>query len=279
MNFEEYRAIKAINFSSLKHMRKSPKSFKHELANNSPSTVGRDLGKATHCLVLEPEKFNNEFAVYTGKIRKGKDWDTFVKEHQRQTILKESEYEQCSQVAREVRSNPIVVHLLSSGKPEHTITWKDRTNGLDCKARLDFLSDVDGRLTILDLKGVTDIRNERFRIEAGRNFYHGQMAWYREGVSTVYGEIADCLILGVEHKAPFDSAVFKFEEESLDYGWFDCCDMMQRVLSCQQSNTWPGCYDSIQPLAIRKWELGSNPEDDIEEIGLDFGTGDEQETL
>lgn len=271
MNFEEYRAIPAINFSALKSMRKSPKSYKYELTNNSPSTVGRDLGKATHTAVLEPHRFNIDYSIFDGKIRKGKAWELFKKENANKTILKAEEAEHCLRIAREVRSNPIVAHLLSSGKAEHSITWNDKSTNLPCKARLDFVSDVDGKLAILDLKAVTDIRNERFRVEAGRNFYHGQMAWYREGLSiNNYGQVADCLILGVEHKAPFDSAVFQFEEESLDCGWFDCCEMMQKVLSCQETNIWPGCYNSIQPLVIRKWELGSNPEDDIGEVGLDF---------
>lgn len=275
MNFEDYRAIDAINFSALKSMRKSPKQFKYDLENGTVSSVGKSLGTATHTAVLEPEKFNDTYAVFEGKTRKGALWNKFEKENSHKIILKRQEAEHCLRVAREVRANPIVAHYLSKGTPEKTIQWKDKTTGLNLKARVDFLSEVDGKLTILDLKGVSDIRNERFRIEAGRNFYHGQLAWYREGISNLYnGEVADCLILGVEHKAPFDSAVFKMEEESLEHGWYDCFEMLQSVAKCRLENSWPGCYNSVQDLVIRKWELSSNPENDIEELGLDFESDD-----
>ena len=60
------------------------------------------------------------------------------------------------------------------------------------------------------------------------------------------------------------------EDESLDCGWFDCEEMIKKVAECKNSDNWPGCYDSLQGLAIRRWELGSNPEDDISELGLNF---------
>lgn len=277
MNFDEYRAIKAINFSSLKSMRKSPKQFKHDLDNGIVDSTGKALGRATHTAVLEPEKFNDEYAIYTGKTRKGKDWDKFVKEHPNQTILKEAEAEHCLQIAKEVRSNPVAAHYLSKGQAEKTITWKDRTTGLLCKSRLDFLSEVDNRITIIDLKGCRNIQCESFRIEAGKSGYHRQLAFYREGISQQpgYTDDIDCVIIAVEFNAPFDVAVFKMGEDELVAGAHDNADFLQKVASCQLDNQWPGCYDSIQPLILRKWETGLGVEEDVEELGLDFGTENE----
>ena len=90
MNFDEYRSIKAVNFSTLKLIRKSPKHYKWNIDHGSEDTTGRSLGRATHCLVLTPELFNEEFSIYDGKVRKGKLWDKFEAENQNKTILKES---------------------------------------------------------------------------------------------------------------------------------------------------------------------------------------------
>ena len=153
MNFEEYRAIKAVNFSSLKSMKKSPKQFKYDLEHGIADSTGKALGRATHTAVLEPEKFNEEYAIYDGERRAGADWKLFEKENAKKQILKRAEAEHCLRIAREVHANPVAAHYLSKGQAEKTILWKDRVTGLDCKARIDFLSEVDGKLTIVDLKG------------------------------------------------------------------------------------------------------------------------------
>ncbi len=279
MNFDEYRAIKAINFSALKSMRKSPKHYKWNLDHGSEDTVGRSLGRATHCAVLTPDEWNNEFVVYPGKTRKGKAWDLFEKENSTKTILKGNEAAKVWHVARQVRANPVIAHLLSSGYPEHTLTWTDKITGKLLKCRADFISTVDGKLQVLDLKACQDIRAERFRVEAGKQFYHGQLAFYREGVAANFGgQVAECVLLGVEIAAPYDSAAFKMEETALEIGWEECAEMLQQVSECERTGEWPGCYNAVQEMAIRRWELGLNDNSDIGELGLDFDSDSDDES-
>lgn len=272
MNFEEYRAIKAINFSALKSMKKSAKQFRYDMDHGRPDSTGKQLGRATHVGVLEPEKWNDSFAIYEGKTRKGKDWDKFEQENSHKEILKRNEAEHCLRIAREVRANPVAAHYLSKGRPEYTLQWIHDDTGLSCKARLDFLSEVDGKLTIVDLKGCRNVQAESFRIEAGKNGYHRQFAYYQQGVAKNFdGIVPECVIIAVEFNAPFDVAVFRLEEEALVAGAFDNDEFLQKVKACQEKNEWPGCYGAIQDLVLRKWETGLGETDnDIEELGLDF---------
>ncbi len=273
MNFDEYRAINAINFSSLKSMKKSPKQFKYDLENGIVDSVGKSLGRATHTATLEPDKFNEEYAIYTGKIRKGKDWERFKSENPRKTILKEDEAEHCLRIAREVRLNPIANKYLTGGKPEHTIQWTDSGSGQRCKARLDYLNDIDGKIYIVDLKGCQTVLLQNFRVEAGKNSYHRQLGYYKSGISQLYpGREIECIIIGVEHKQPHDVCVYRMEEDSLIAGQEDCLGWLKLVAECVKSNTWNGCYGSEQELVIRKWEL-EIPDDTIEDIGLEFDEG------
>lgn len=270
MNFEQYRSIDAINFSTLKSMRKSPKQFKYDLENGKSDSVGKSMGRATHTAVLEPEKFNDEYAVFDGKIRKGKAWDLFEKENKNKTILKRDEAESVLRIAREVRSNPVVKRLLSVGEPEKTLQWIDPGSGLKAKARLDFLAKDGDELIIVDLKGTSDIRAEHFRRDAGKNGYHQQLGFYRSGVETIYSKTPKCVIIAVEIKPPHDVAVFKLEEEALDAGFYDCEEMLEKVAMCKTNNYWPGCYDSIQDLVLRKWDTGLDQEESASELGLEF---------
>lgn len=270
MNFEEYRAIKAINFSSLKSMKKSPKQFKHDLDNGIVDSTGKALGRATHTAVLEPDKFNDEYAIFDGKIRKGEDWKQFQKEHGHKTILKREEAEHCLEIAREVRANHVAAYYLSKGTAEKTLVWKDKVTGLDCKARVDFLSEVDNKLTLVDLKGCRNVQAESFRIEAGKNGYHRQLAFYQQGIAENYnGLVVDCVIIAVEFNAPFDCAVFKLEEEALIAGAHDNAEFLQKVASCQIDNRWPGCYSTIQDLVLRRWETGIS-DGELSDLELDF---------
>jgi PDDEXK-like uncharacterized protein DUF3799 len=273
MNFDEYRAIPAINFSALKSIGKSAKQFKHDLENGIPDSVGKSLGRATHCAVLEPEKFDSEFAVFDGKTRKGKSYTDFVSDNSNKTILKRDEYDSVMTVAKEVRANPVAAHYLSQGKAEHTIQWKDAVTGLDCKARVDFLSTVDNKVTLIDLKGTPDIRAELFRIEAGKRGYHRQLAYYQNGVCESSGRehVPECVIIAVEFKAPHDVAVFKLEEEAIYAGWEDCHNMLQQVAICRANNKYPGCYDAIQDLVLRKWETGLDQAESVSDLGLEMG--------
>lgn len=276
MNFEQYRAIDAINFSALKSMKKSPLQFKYDLDNGRSDSVGKALGRATHTAVLEPHKFNDEYAIYDGKTRRGKDWDLFEKENSRKTILKREEAEHCIKIAKVVRANPVAKHYLSKGKAEHTIEWSDKKTGLKCKARLDFLSEVDDKLTIVDLKGCSNVQAEIFRVEAGKQGYHRQLGYYQSGIEqTCDGQTADCVIIAVEYKAPHDVAVFKLEEDALFAGFSDCEEFLQKVAVCKTNNDWPGCYQSIQDLVLRKWETGLGTDDDAGDLGLEFVAEDE----
>lgn len=274
MNFETYQSIKAINFSTLKSMRKSPKQFKYNLEHGYSDSVGKTLGRAAHCAILEPDKFATEFAIYKGKIRKGADWEKFKAVHGEESIIKKDEYEKTIQLRDAVRNNPVASRYLSGGKPEHVIQWVDRVTGLSCKARLDYFNEIDGELVIVDLKGCVDVRLSAFQRECARGFYHGQLAFYQEGIATVYGKVPKCVIVAVEHVAPHDVAVYKMGEAELEAGYSDVSDFLQQVATCQANNSWPGCYDAEQDLVLRKWDLGI-PDESPEEIGLDMeGTTD-----
>ena len=276
MDFAEYQRIDAINFSALKSMRKSPKQFWHDLNNRKPDSTGKLLGRGAHTAILEPDRLQLDYHVFPGKTRRGKDWDAFVDQHGSENILKKEEYNKLITVRDAVRNHPVASRYLSKGKAEHTIVWNDRVTGLKCKARIDFLSEVDDTLTIVDLKGCRDVRSDIFRVEAGRMGYHMQLAWYREGIATLHdGLVPNCNIIAVEHIAPHDVAVFKMDEDALYAGAADCADMLQRVATCRIDNTWPGVYATEQDLTIRKWDLGLDDES-TDDLDLEFEPKEEE---
>ena len=72
-SFAEYRAIKAVNWSTLKAMDTSPKQYRHALVHESDDAVALRIGRAIHCFVLEPQEARKRLAVFDGKKRGTKD--------------------------------------------------------------------------------------------------------------------------------------------------------------------------------------------------------------
>ena len=130
MPFSEYRAIKAVNASFLADMTVSP-SHARQLKDKGYTTKTLDFGRAVHCAVLEPTKFNNEYAIYTGKTRRGKKWDAFNAANEGKEILKVEEETEAKLLAMSVHSHPLAAGLLlEDGISEATIIWNEPLSGM-----------------------------------------------------------------------------------------------------------------------------------------------------
>lgn len=263
-----YAAIRAVNWSTLKHIAESPLKYKHATENEREDTTALAQGRATHTAVLEPDEFPLEYVVFDGKVRRGKEWDAFKEMHASRTILKRDEYRECLAKRDAVRRNPAAAALLKSGEAEKTIEWTDVETGLFCKARLDWLGS-----SIVDLKGTKTIDARRFGQSAAQWGYYCQLAFYREGVRVLTGRELDCRIIAVEHEAPHDVAVFKLSEDDLYAGWEECRRLLKLLAECRESNRWPGRYESEQELSLPNWIR----EDDEDTTGLDLDWSRPQE--
>lgn len=107
-----------------------------------------DIGTLVHTKILEPEKFDDECAVYTGKTRKGKVWDAFKLENEGKTIVTLKEYGEVESCIKAIDKSPITKDLFSQGEAELSVFTDD--NGMRRKARADWINLVDGYID--DLK-------------------------------------------------------------------------------------------------------------------------------
>jgi exodeoxyribonuclease VIII len=261
----DYREMEGVNISTLKELRKSPAHYVYRLAHPREDSTGLKMGRANHTLVFEPDKWQAEYAVYPGLVRRGKAWDAFEEANQGKTILKQEEYESCLGVRDAVLAHPIVKQYLAKGEAEKVLTWTDKETGLKCKARLDLLS--HSVPAILDLKGSTSIDARIFGAVAARMVYHLQGAFYRMGArANGLGELP-FLIIGVECEPPHDVAVWSLDEDALYAGEEECRDLLRRVAECRASGKWPGRYEGEQVLYLPAWAIGETEDDDT---GLDL---------
>lgn len=82
------------------------------------SLAAFDVGTYFHTAVLEPEKLNEECAVFMGGIRRGKEWDDFKAASGSRAIITKSEKETADKLIAAIKNSPICMSLLDSSKPE-----------------------------------------------------------------------------------------------------------------------------------------------------------------
>jgi hypothetical protein len=264
MTFDDYRRIDAVNFSTLKAMAESPLHYQDAVNYAKEATSAMDVGTAGHCMVLEPDQFPPRYSVWTGKVRRGKEWDAFEAANADKTIITLAEYDGCKAMKDAVMAHTAAGPIFSSGgEAERVITWKDPETGIDCKGRIDWLCG-----SVVDLKTTKSANPRVFAATAARYKYHAQMAWYRWGVECATG-LAEwpCHLVVVESARPYDVVVYTLDELTLGAGLDECRGLLRQVAECRASGRWPGRYGGETTLNFPNWAF-TNDEDSAEELGV-----------
>ena len=265
MEFAAYREIDAVNWSSLKEMRKSPRHYLHRLHEPKADTAAMRRGRATHTAVFEPDRFPLDYVVWEGD-RRGKAYTAFCEQHPHQTILKADEYATCLAMRDAVRSHPVAGPLLTPpGEAEKVLTWTDEETGLACKARLDWW-----RVGLLaDLKTTAEIDARRFAATVERMGYHGQAAFYRAGLAANGLDAPPFRIVAVESAAPHDVAVYLLDDDAHYAGEVLVAELMARVAAGRFSLMWPGMYPEEVQLSLPAWAFPKEQGSALDVLGLE----------
>ena len=197
----DYNKIDAVRFSELKHLASSPLHYRHKLEEPTEPTAAMERGTAVHMAILEPARFEAEYAVYRGGRRQGTKWELFQEAHGDQRILKEDEYEIVLAMRDAVLRDPLVSRYLAKGDPEVALVWTDRKSGLLCKGRVDFLSRAVPDVS-LDVKTTATVRPFLFASSYAKLLYHLQAAFYGDGYETLTGRALSQVRERGVHRAP-----------------------------------------------------------------------------
>ena len=271
----EYDAIAALNISRLKAIKRSPQHYRHAL-DNPPEKSCLTLGNATHVGVLEPERYMNDFAVWTrrteaGKAapRNGKWWDEFQLANPNKTILTYDENALAYEIAAAVRFNPIANKYLAEGEPEVTLEWTLDAALLTrpAKGRVDWLTHIDGQPYLVGLKTARNCAHFAFGSQAAKLGYHLQWAYYFDGFKAIRGREPKMIEIVVESEAPFAVAVYRIEKDLIEQGREEYWEAAKILAECEERDEWPGPVPAEEALTLPSWAY--HQDDDLSEIGLE----------
>lgn len=247
MTDAEYRALPAINYSKLKHMAKSPLHYRHNIEHPAADNASFLLGRAVHCLVLEPFLFDSQFAIYEGRRdKRTKAYKEFLSELGDRDVLSVEEHEQALAMAEAVNEHPWVAELLAH---PHTFTekvsvWDDSAG--KCKAKLDIVHYSEERgLIVADLKTFFTTDVEQIRRQGAKFSWPIQHAHYLHAAAALFDVPLHVVEykaynIVVENKGPYDCTVVQWLDATLDSAFLRHRGLLDRLAECEETQQWPG---------------------------------------
>lgn len=272
---EAYEAIDAVNWSTLKHLGKSPAHYLHGLTDKSGDSEARQRGRVLHLAIFEPERMARDVVVFH-EARRGKAWEAFEAKHAGKEIVTSRMYEHVTALAAAVRTNAMAARYVSGGLPEHTVTWRYRSAPIEhieghefaCKGRLDFIADLGA---IVDLKGSRDGSPGGFAREVLRYEYHAQAAFYADGYEAMTGVRLPFVFVVVEASAPHVVQVYRVPDDVLELGRERYQQLLAHLNVCRRESRWPGYAETEMELVLPRW---ARPLEDDDALDADLVIGE-----
>ena len=179
--FNQYQQLEGINQSRVKQILEdgNKKSTKKYI-----NLEALEFGNAGHCLLLEPEKFENLYICAPKNLNQRKKngkyrWKNFCNQHKDKIVLRYSDWSRLQNIRKSFLVHPKIQQFFSKGDSEVSLFWHDSEYDLNCKARLDWL-DIDSK-NIVDLKFTQNI-SKLNKIKFFENNSAIQAFWYIRGI-------------------------------------------------------------------------------------------------
>ena len=260
---QEYSELKAMNWSSLRHMDVSGLAFKWSVEHPREDMPYFSFGRIAHLAILQPELFDETC------VKRPDQWDSWRTKASKE--WKEKQLEQGKEIITDEDARVVTFlrknffkhpcsNILENTKKEEVITWHDK--GVYCKARVDAIS-AD---RLIELK-TTHSLSHFVRRGFFSYLYHGQIAWYLDGAieSGFCNDKTNVYIIACETNPPYDVAIFRVSDEIIRYGRRLKARLFDTWIACKDASVWPGQYPNITVLEPPYWYRDEDVDD--EDIG------------
>lgn len=200
-----------ITNSQMGHLKKSPLAYQKYKKYGMPDTNALIFGRAFHWAILEPEKFEEKTHIFTGKVRRGKAWDEFKEEYDKDAncILLQNEYNDLKCMQDVIMSNAECQELLYGGKNEAVSCWEDEDSGVFCKGKADKVK----KDCVIDLKTTASGEFHSFKGSAYKYGYNRQSAFYMDGFNK-----NSFIFIVIEKSSPYNLYIYECSENFIESG-------------------------------------------------------------
>lgn len=283
---EEYHGSFGTSSSTLKKLlEKTPAHMSYDAAHPSESSEAMAMGTLVHTLVLEPEKFEQQYCVAPEDLKKPTAtqlnakkpsaktlknialYEAWQKKAEGKTMISQKQFDQASQMAGNVLTHPTASLLLQNKIVESSVYWWYRAmeEGDDtkykemCKVRPDAIDIAHG--VLVDLKTTTDASYTGFMRSVNKFYYHMSAAMYLDGVNQCH-ELLDAtkhlaytkfIFICVESVPPYLCAVYELHKDYIDIGKMLYRRSLKKLSEARQEEEMPGFPEEVRVLEPPTW--------------------------
>lgn len=251
---DQYFAIDAASNSGLKRVLQSPAHFKH-CEPGDDDTRAKEIGRAIHCAILEPEKFNGIYVVADADKRTDARYRGLAADIGGHLVLTRPEHKKLIGMQSAAYRNSKFARLMKlAGRNELSVTSKDPATGVDVKCRFDRKGDG---MWAFDLKKCQDARQNEFMRAISNYGYYMQIAFYAEVWRLETGErmnaSRDFPLVAIEENAPHGCVLHYLDDVALEVGRLQFRRALDLHARCLERGEWPGYEDEEVINGITPW--------------------------
>lgn len=217
------------------------------------SSAALDFGKATHCLLLGDEVFEDSFVVRPAHrpddmalpVAERRAWNANANDckawlagHADKTVITPDQLDRIKRIHADASTNEMVKLGVLNGRVERTICWKDRETGTWLKVRPDAMPAADG--VFADLKTASKFDEdflERQLFDAG---YYLQAAMIRMVCRELGIPFETFVLVYVLNDDVPDTAHVELSVHEIDRGERAIRWCLQTIRQCLDAGEWPG---------------------------------------
>jgi len=228
------------------------------------ATKALDYGAAAHCLLLEPDLFEAQFAVspfsdfarneeIEGKLFRKSDKKAWkdAQEEAGKTIITKDDYAAITAAKRALAEHPLVKDGLFDGLIEKSVIWQDEETGVWLKARPDC---IPAGAILVDYKSAVSAHPRDIRKALTDHGYHMQLALAVDGIHAVLGDRIEHVALAVqEKKPPYVVNVAPVEQAALYRGRQQNRRAIRAFAECIEKGDWPGYPELESEIGLLPW--------------------------
>lgn len=213
------------------------------------------IGSATHCAILEPERFNDLYMITSSPDRRNTIWNQAVKNRDPDYTLTKPEGDEILLMQESIKFNK-EAHNLILGAIGHEVSLftTDPVTGVKVRVRYDVL-DLH---QLGDLKTTQDARERPFMNSIINYMYHQQMALYKAAFEWETGDtLGDASIIAMESGAPHTTELYVLDDLAMAIGAHEFRKNLNTYAKCLESNQW-GHYEGMGErkfISLPEWAI------------------------
>jgi hypothetical protein len=234
-----YNDYEYVTNSQLGYIKKSPAYYWKMRNGGSLDTPALRFGNLVHTLILEPEKYQDNFVVFNPEDRPEKDkgmtsklnraWKVKMEEqckNGRKYLMTMDQYNLAMTLRNKLLACSDFKWILDGCETEVAKSWVDFNTMTKCKGKADIV--VDGGNMLVDIK-TTGKDVSDFKKSAYRYGYNRQAAFYLDGFNA-----KEFIFFVIETNPPHQIGMFRCTESFLDSGRQEYVELLEtKRLYCE----------------------------------------------